>query len=118
MPTKFRVRANCPRALCAAILLCGGAFAADASFSPANAEFGGQCAEALSEGRHVSTNCSVTWIDKDGKTYCFSNADAKQAFMRNPAEKLERAREFMAAGNVEATETARRTAECLRWTML
>jgi YHS domain-containing protein len=106
MPTKFRVRANCTRALCAAILLCGGAFAADASFSPANAEFGGQCAEALSEGRHVSTNCSVTWIDKDGKTYCFSNADAKQAFMRNPAEKLERAREFMAAGNVEATETA------------
>jgi YHS domain-containing protein len=94
------------QALCAAILLCGGAFAADASLSPSKAEFGGQCLEALSEGQHVNTNCSVTWTDKDGKTYCFSNADAKKSFLANPTEKLERAREFMAAGNVEATETA------------
>jgi YHS domain-containing protein len=92
--------------LCAAILLCGGAFGADASLSPSKAEFGGQCLEALSEGQHVATNCSITWSDKDGKTYCFSNADAKKSFLANPAEKLERAREFMAAGNVEATETA------------
>ena len=93
-------------ALCAAILLCGGAFAADPAPSAANAEFGGQCVEALSEGQHVATHCSVTWTDKDGKTYCFSNEDAKKSFLASPAEKLERAREFMAAGNVEATETA------------
>ena len=92
--------------LCAAILIHGGAFAADASFSPSQAEFGGQCPEALSEGQHVMTNCSITWADKDGKTYCFSNADAKKSFLQSPAEKLERAREFMAAGNVEATEAA------------
>jgi YHS domain-containing protein len=98
-------RSSAP-ALCAAILLCGGAFAADASLSPSKAEFGGQCPEALSEGQHVMTNCTVTWTDKDGKSYCFSNADAKKSFLQNPAEKLERAREFMAAGNVEATETA------------
>lgn len=93
-------------ALCAAILLCGGALADDAPLAPAKAEFGGQCLEALSEGQHVMTHCSVTWADKDGKTYCFSNADAKKSFLADPAEKLERAREFMAAGNVEATETA------------
>ena len=52
------------------------------------------------------TNCSVKWTDKDGKTYCFSNADAKKAFLEHPTEKLEGARAFMAAGNVEATEKA------------
>jgi hypothetical protein len=71
-----------------------------------SAEFGGQCPEALSEGSHVMTDCSITWTDKDGKTYCFSNADAKRSFLKSPVEKLERAREFMAAGNVETTETA------------
>jgi YHS domain-containing protein len=93
-------------ALQVAVFFCSGARGAEASFSPANAEFSGQCPEALSEGRHVSTSCSITWTDKDGKTYCFSNADAKQSFLQNPTEKLARAREFMAAGNVEATETA------------
>jgi YHS domain-containing protein len=93
-------------ALCAALLLCGGAFAADAPLAPSKAEFGGQCPEALSEGQHVATDCSITWKDKDGKSYCFSTAEAKKSFLANPAEKLERAREFMAAGNVEATETA------------
>jgi YHS domain-containing protein len=90
----------------AILLLSAGAFAADASFPPSKAEFGGQCPEALSEGEHVTTNCSVTWTDKEGKTYCFSSADAKKSFLQNPTEKLERARAFMAAGNVEATETA------------
>ena len=80
--------------------------AADPAPSPSTPEFGGQCAEALSEGQHVTTDCSITWTDKDGKTYCFSSADAKKSFLTNPAEKLERAHEFMAAGNVEATETA------------
>jgi YHS domain-containing protein len=90
----------------AILLLSAGAFAADASFPPSTPEFGGQCPEALSEGEHVTTNCSVTWTDKEGKTYCFSSADAKKSFLQNPTEKLERARAFMAAGNVEATETA------------
>jgi YHS domain-containing protein len=90
----------------AILLLSAGAFAADASFPPSTPEFGGQCPEALSEGEHVMTNCSVTWTDKEGKTYCFSSADSKKSFLQNPTEKLERARAFMAAGNVEATETA------------
>jgi YHS domain-containing protein len=90
----------------AILLLSAGAFAADASFPPSTPEFGGQCPEALSEGEHVMANCSVTWTDKEGKTYCFSSADSKKSFLQNPTEKLERARAFMAAGNVEATETA------------
>ena len=69
-------------------------------------EFGGQCVEGLSEGRHVATNCATTWTDKDGKTYCFSSEGAKKSFLEHPAENLQRAHSFMAAGNVESTEKA------------
>jgi YHS domain-containing protein len=82
------------------------AWSADAAISPDKAEFGGQCAEALAEGKHVMTDCSVTWKDKDGKTYCFKDEAAKTAFTKNPAESLERARAFIAASNVEPTEKA------------
>ena len=81
---------------------------APGSAPPASAapEFGGQCTEGLSEGRHVATNCSTTWTDKDGKTYCFSGEGAKKSFLENPAENLQRAHAFMAAGSVESTEKA------------
>src|SRR3984893_13513019 len=82
----------------------GPALAADAASAPQ--EFGGQCAEGLAEGRHVATNCTSTWTDKDGKTYCFSNDGAKKSFLENPAENLQRARSFMAASSVESTEKA------------
>lgn len=74
--------------------------------SPSQAQFGGQCAEGLAEGRHVMTNCSITWTDKDGKIYCFKSEAAKAAFLKGPAESLERARSFVAAGNVLSTEQA------------
>jgi hypothetical protein len=80
------------------------AFAADTP--PAQPQFGGQCAEALAEGKHVATNCSVTWTDKDGKVYCFGSEAAKKTFLENPSANLEKARDFAAASNVEATETA------------
>ncbi len=70
------------------------------------AEFGGQCVEALAEGHHVMTTCATTWKDKDGKTYCFSNDAAKKSFLENSTENLQRAREFVAAGNVESVEKA------------
>jgi YHS domain-containing protein len=89
--------------LCLATL---GTAAAGSAIDPSQAEFGGQCPEALSEGQHVMTNCAVTWTGKDGKTYCFSTEAAKKSFLQSPDEKLERAREFMAASNVESTETA------------
>jgi hypothetical protein len=69
-------------------------------------EFGGQCTESLAQGKHVMTNCSVTWTDKDGKIYCFSSADAKSTFLKSPSENLESARSFVAASGVESTEKA------------
>ena len=88
-------------------LAAGAAAKADAASPAASAtEFGGQCVEALAEGQHVSTHCSSTWVDRDGKTYCFSNDAAKKVFLQNPAENLERARSFAAASNVETTEKA------------
>ncbi len=80
--------------------------AQSAAAPPPQPQFGGQCAEALAEGRHVMTNCTVTWSDKDGKTYCFSSDDAKKSFLESPADNLERARSFVAASGVESTEKA------------
>jgi len=91
-------------ALIFAIALIRPALAADPAISPDKAEFGGQCTEGLAEGKHVLTDCSVNWKDKDGKVYCFSNEAAKATFLKNPAESLERARTFIAAGNVQSTE--------------
>src|SRR6476646_518792 len=92
-------------ALIAALAFSVAVSAADA-VSPDKAEFGGQCAEGLAEGKHVMTDCSVNWADKDGKVYCFSNEPAKTAFLKNPAESLDRARAFIAASNVDSTEKA------------
>jgi YHS domain-containing protein len=89
-----------------ALLLAGAASAAEPTVQPSQAEFGGECPEALAEGQHVATNCTVTWVGKDGKTYCFSTEAAKTVFLQSPDEKLSRAREFMAASNVESTEKA------------
>lgn len=83
-----------------------GARAAVAAIEPSHAQFGGQGADALADGRHVSTDCSITWADKDGKTYCFSNDDAKKSFLEDPTENLQRAHAFMAASSVESTEKA------------
>ena len=122
-PSEQRARGQQPgrahaRGFTALTLIAAGlaASAASAAGAPApgaaspvptsQAEFGGQCPEALAEGQHVMTNCSVTWTDKDGKLFCFSTEAAKKSFLSNPTEKLERAREFMAASSVESTETA------------
>ncbi len=67
-------------------------------------QFGGQCTEGLASGRHVMTNCAVTWTDKDGKVYCFSSDSSKKAFLENPTENLQKARDFIAASSVESTE--------------
>jgi YHS domain-containing protein len=69
-------------------------------------EFGGQCTEGLAEGQHIATNCSISWTNKDGKKYCFSNDSSKKAFLENPTANLQKAREFAAASTVESTEKA------------
>ncbi|HEY8010196.1 MAG TPA: hypothetical protein VIE67_04295 [Rudaea sp.] len=83
-----------------------GADAAKPAAVAAAPQFGGQDAEGLASGRHVMTDCSVTWTDKDGKAYCFSNEAAKTTFQQDSVGNLERARSFMAASNVQSTEQA------------
>lgn len=80
------------------------ALAAETSPSANQPQFGGQCAEGLAEGRHVATNCAITWTDQDGKLYCFNGEGAKKSFLENPVENLRRARDFVAAGAVESVE--------------
>jgi YHS domain-containing protein len=92
--------------LIAACIACGPAAAAAppaAAASAAQPEFGGQCAMSLAEGEQVATDCSVKWVGPDGKTYCFGNEDAKKRFLKDPQGNLERAREFVAVSEVEAT---------------
>ena len=87
----------------------GEAAAAPKAAAPAPAaaasepEFGGQCAMSLAEGQSVATDCSVKWLGPDGKTYCFGDENAKKSFLKDPQGNLERAREFVAVGEVEAT---------------
>jgi hypothetical protein len=69
-------------------------------------QFGGQCVEGLSQGRHVQTNCAVTWSDKDGKVYCFSDDNAKKTFLADANANLQKARDFIAASSVDSTEKA------------
>jgi YHS domain-containing protein len=46
-------------------------------------EFKDECAWGLANGKHVKTDCSINMAGEDGKTYCFSSADAKNNFMKD-----------------------------------
>jgi YHS domain-containing protein len=97
-------------ALAAGFFLLGAFAFASASASAAAqtppVQFGGQCTEGLAEGRHVMTDCAVTWTDTDGKVYCYSSEAAKKSFLENPSANMQRAHEFIAASSVESTEKA------------
>ena len=68
------------------IALCAAAVAAFA----AKGEFGDHCAFGLSMGKVVQTDCAISEAVA-GKTYCFSSADAKAAFMKEPEAALGKA---------------------------
>ena len=70
---------------------------ADTPTSPLQAQFGGQCPQGLAEGRHVMTDCSVTWKDPEGGLYCFKSAETRAVFLKDSTGNLARAREFVAA---------------------
>src|SRR5207302_8720227 len=93
-------------ALIGALLGCAALIPARAGTPEAAAEFGGQCVEGLSQGRHIMTKCAVTWADKDGKSYCISSEDARKSFLENPGANLQKARESIAGSSAESTETA------------
>ena len=100
-PIRAARHALCFIASCAATLALAGP-----AMTPDQAQFGGQCVEGLAEGKHIVTNCSMTWTDKDGKTYCFSNDAARKSFLASPADNLQKARDFFAASSTESTEKA------------
>jgi YHS domain-containing protein len=58
----------------------------------AEGEFGQLCATGLSMGKEVPTDCSVNMMI-DGKTYCFSSAEAKAMFEQDSQGMLAKAME-------------------------
>ncbi|MGC1180726.1 MAG: hypothetical protein WA884_17315 [Methyloceanibacter sp.] len=65
--------------------------------APAKGEFDNSCAMGLASGQVVKTDCSVNWTAEDGKVYCFSSEASKEAFLKNPTENIQKAREFFIA---------------------
>ena len=59
-------------------------------------EFANSCAMGLARKEQISTDCSINWKAGDGKTYCFSNEEAKGAFLKDPDGNLAKAKEFYA----------------------
>ena len=85
--------------LASALLACLPLTTAAAEGPPAaSMQFGGEYAEGLSQGRHVMTNCAVTWTDKDGKVYCWQIQQREEVLpSRIRTRTSQQAREFMAA---------------------
>ncbi len=64
-------------------------------------EFCTQCTMGLAMQKHVSTDCSVNWIGDNGKTYCFSNEEAKGMFLKDPEGNLKKAQGFYTSGGCQ-----------------
>jgi YHS domain-containing protein len=72
------------------------------SAPPAKGEFDNSSAMDLASGQLVKTDCSVNWTAPDGKIYCFSTEGSKEAFLKNPDENSQKAREFFLAKDQSA----------------
>ncbi|MEX2167339.1 MAG: hypothetical protein WD852_10035 [Methyloceanibacter sp.] len=59
-------------------------------------EFGNYCAMGLTKGEKKLTDCSIS-SKIDGKTYCFGNNAAKEAFMKDSAANVAKAQETFSA---------------------
>ena len=81
----------------AAVVAAGLYLAAAAPAFAAEGEFDDQCTMGLASGQNVKTDCSVNWTDEDGHVYCFSSESAKEAFLKDPAGNLKKARDFVAS---------------------
>ena len=66
---------------------------AGVSVSAFAGEFGDECAFALSMGKHLKTDCSISEVI-GGKTLCFSSAAAKATFDKYPEMSLKQAKSF------------------------
>ena len=72
-------------------------YAAPLPAADTKGEFGDQCAMGLASGQTVKTDCSLNWTGEDGHIYCFSSENSKQAFLKDPAGNLKKAKDFLAA---------------------
>ena len=70
-----------------------GALALGLATAAIAGEFDNMCSWGLANGKHVKTDCSVNAAIK-GKTYCFSNEQAKAEFLKNPDANLAKAQAF------------------------
>ena len=70
---------------------------APAAAVPAKGEFDNSCTFGLTKGQVVKTDCSINWTAPDGKVYCFSRESSKEAFLQNPTENIQKAKEFFLA---------------------
>jgi len=110
--------ASIARATAMAVALCFGAVApaaaADESSmdapaatpAPAKGEFDNNSVMDLASGQVVTTDCSVNWTATDGKVYCFSAPEAKDAFLKNPQENIQKAKEFFLAKDLAKDNAA------------
>jgi len=71
------------------------------AIKPSEAEFSGECVMGLAEGRHIKTDCTVTWISPENKTYCFRSGDAKTVFLQNPERNVQKAVEFFSTSDID-----------------
>ena len=56
-------------------------------------EFNNMCAEGLSLGKDINTDCSIN-AQVQGKTYCFGSKEAMADFMRDPTGNLAKAQAY------------------------
>lgn len=56
-------------------------------------EFNNECSWGLANDKHVKTECKVNMVREDGKTYCFSNDKAMDAFMKDVPTNMKKAKE-------------------------
>ena len=59
----------------------------------AAAEYNNECSWGLANGKHVMTDCKVNMTRENGKTYCFSNDRALEAFMKDASGNTKKAEE-------------------------
>ena len=74
--------------------------------APAKGEFDNNSAMDLASGQAVKTDCSVNWTAPDGKVYCFSSEESKTAFLKNPDENIQKAKEFFLAKDLAKDNAA------------
>jgi YHS domain-containing protein len=95
----------------AAVIALTLAFASPALAADVKGEFDDQCAMGLASGQTVKTDCSVNWTDQDGHIYCFSSEASKQAFLKDPAGNIQKAKEFLASKQAAKATSAKEFTE-------